>query len=203
MKTRLIISPHHDDEILGCGGIMSKYRGDEFVIVEVTAPDDTRKAEATEAFALYPNIKEVVRLDFPDAATGKGMTQQDIPVLAGKIAEQIKKFTPNVVYIPFHSLHQDHQIVNHASLVALRNYNWTILEYEYAESLSQFGQMEANYFERLNKDDIEIKCQAMHRFNSQIKSDRDTNSIQALATLRGYSAQWPFAEGFRLVRSIR
>ncbi|AXY86082.1 hypothetical protein [Escherichia phage vB_EcoM_IME392] len=202
MKSRLIISPHHDDEILGCGGIMSKFRDDQFFILEVTAPDETRRGEAEAAFGVYPNIKEVHCLERNDASTGDGMTQKDIPQLAKDIADYVAKIRPDVVYIPFSSLHQDHQLVNHAARVALRAYNWLILEYEYAESLTQFGQMEPNYFERLNKDDIECKCQAMGRFDSQIKSDRDTQSILALATLRGYSAQWPYAEGFRLVRQI-
>lgn len=203
---RLIIAPHYDDEILGCGGIISKYKDDEFYILHVTNTDINRMREWEEIKKITPNIVYSISLEFMDS----GNPQEDsIPLsvstigkLASSISEEVNKIKPEVIYIPFRSLHQDHQITNHACLIALRKYQGTIVEYEYTDQFAQFDRLNVNIFESLSTEDVNNKIIMMSKFDSQITPDRDPDAIVALARIRGFSANTDFAEGFKLVRKI-
>lgn len=197
--TRLIISPHVDDEVLGIGGTMAKLSTkDDFYIVEVTHCEKERKAEFNQALSFLSNVTHVEWLGFKDG----GITTNHIPQMARAISHIIADVKPTHVYIPYKSLHQDHQMVNHASLVALRSFYGSVLEYEYVEGMSQFHSMEPNYFEQLSEQDIHDKCEMIECFKSQVGYLRDSESLRALSVVRGFSAGSGFAEGFRLVRGI-
>ena len=73
----LVIAPHPDDEVLGCGGTIAKYaaNGDEVYVCVMTkgreplfspeaverVREECRKADA------YLGVREVIFLDFPSA----------------------------------------------------------------------------------------------------------------------------------------
>lgn len=194
---RIVISPHADDEILGTGGIINKYSNELFYIIEVTQPTEVRQLELDKVIAECPNAA-VISLGYKD----QGISLQDIPVLADTLVKNISFVDPSHVYIPYPSLHQDHQIINHASLIALRRSKAMIFEYEYVEGLSQYNQFIPNYFEVLTKHDVDRKAALMSLFTSQAGYMRDAEAITALATIRGYSCNSPYAEGFRLIRGV-
>lgn len=197
--SRVIISPHADDEILGVGGTISKLQGtDDFTIVEITHCSNDRRSEFEEATSLVNNIQHVEWLGFKDG----GMSNLHIPQIARAISSIVMSVNPSHVYIPYNSLHQDHQLVNHACLIALRNYYGCVLEYEYVEGLSQFASMDPNYFESISDTDITTKCSMIECFKSQVGYLRDSKSLHSLATVRGFSAGSDYAEGFRLVRQV-
>lgn len=204
---RMVISPHFDDEILGVGGSISKYCNDEWKIVYVTDANNDRKLERENVLRRLtfevPDIK-IFDLKFNDSASKIYAESRDMTVarVASELSDLVKRLTPDIVYIPFSSLHQDHQLIRHASLVALRSFSGTILEYEYADQFNQFGLMSANYFETLSNSDLKLKYELMELYSSQMTLLRDSNAITSLASLRGYQANTDFAEAFNLVRLI-
>lgn len=78
MKNILIVAPHNDDEILGCGGIMAKYINqgcNVFVVVvtnghigapELFSKEGTLKVRSEALMAhQFLGVKETIFLDFP------------------------------------------------------------------------------------------------------------------------------------------
>ena len=102
MKNILIIAPHPDDEILGCGGIMAKYvaQGMNVYVAIVTnghlgAPELFPK-EGTEKVRLeakeshkYLGIKETFFLDFPVLKLASEPSYK-LSMAIGSIIKQLK-----------------------------------------------------------------------------------------------------------------
>lgn len=202
---RLILAPHYDDEILGCGGIIAKYESDDFYVAHATKCDDNRMHEWSEILGECKNILKYFNFGYRDSGfTKEGtMSYMGISHVARSVASVIKVVKPDIVYIPFKSLHQDHRYLHTAALIALRSFNGSILEYEYTDQFSQYNMLEVDYYERLNHSQITKKCYLMELYKSQINSHRDSEAIKALAKIRGYSAQTEYAEGFNLIRCIK
>lgn len=203
---RVIISPHFDDEILGVGGTMNKYSTDDWTLVYVTSANEERIQERDRMLShLKSKVQKIkiVDLNFKDSGSGIGEFDLDSTNLS-KLAKLIEKHceAAEIVYIPFKSLHQDHQVINHACLIALRSFQGTILEYEYTDQFSQFNTMTANYFERLDDISIRNKVYQMRAYFSQVNNLRDEEAIVSLAKIRGYQCGFPYAEGFNLIRHI-
>ena len=113
MNNILIIAPHADDELLGCGATIAKKidNGDNVYVLVMTnahigAPElfsedniYTVRAEAKKAHA-FLGIKETVFLDFP----APKLDQQPSYQMSIEISKVIQKFQIDIVYVPHLSL---------------------------------------------------------------------------------------------------
>lgn len=204
--TDLVISPHADDEVYGCGGILNKksfvyYCGmDESLI----APDPThriplknrqnevKKAAAILGFQWECNYQTKV-LHFKE--------NELIPCIE-KIINRIK---PEKVFIPFPSYNQDHRTVYQACRVALRPHDKNffvkkVLVYEQDQSIIwDADPLKPNYFVPI---DIRRKLKAYKAYASQMRSMRPADFIRAMARVRGTQSNCLYAEGFRIERWI-
>ena len=124
----LIIAAHPDDEILGCGGLIAKYRNNSiintvFMSDGVTSRTDAnkkkifkRKNSSKKLFKKF-NLNEPVFLDFPDNQMDK------VPFLniVIKIEKYMKKFRPNTIITHYENcLNIDHKITFNAVVTACR-----------------------------------------------------------------------------------
>ena len=123
----LIIAPHPDDEVLGCGGTIAKHvsEGDKVylcIVTKVYPPEwtaeeaDERKKEVFEA-AETLGIKQVYFLDLPTVKLDT-IPQKDLNDLIAQIIDKVK---PQILYIPHKSdVNKDHCLVFDATMVAIR-----------------------------------------------------------------------------------
>jgi LmbE family N-acetylglucosaminyl deacetylase len=224
MKNRiLVIAPHADDEIIGCGGTIAKAvnEGDEVYIIVVTnanvgAPElfdkeaiSNVRGEALDAHS-YLGVKETIFLDFPAPALN-AFPEYKISI---ELSEIINKIKPNILYLPHPGdLHQDHKAIYRASLVSARpQYGYSILEIYCYETLSetewapyQEKAFVPNYFNDVS-DFFEQKLKAMQFYKSQIKNFPHTRSLEtfeALAKYRGATVGVKRAESFIVERIVK
>jgi len=213
----LIIAPHPDDEVLGCGGTIAKHSksGDEVYLIIATkayAPDWTeefiknREKEIKESNRVL-GIKKTYFLDYPTAKLDT-IPQKELNESIAKIVNKIK---PDIVYIPFKGdLNKDHRLLFEASLVALRPINHRvkrILSYEIL-SETEWGQ-EIEVFKpsvHINiSDTFHKKIEAIQVYASELKKyphPRSIEIIEALARKRGSEVNVEFAEAFILIREF-
>lgn len=224
MKNRiLVIAPHADDEIIGCGGTIAKAinEGNEVYIIIVTnanvgAPELFNKEainivreEALNAHACL-GVKETIFLNFPAPALN-AFPEYKISI---KLSEIINKIRPQILYLPHPGdLHQDHKAIYRASLVSARpQHDYSIFEIYCYETLSESEwapqhekAFTPNYFNDVSNF-FEKKLEAMQFYKTQIKNFPHTRSIEtfkALAKFRGATVGVKRAESFVVERIVK
>lgn len=224
MKNILIIAPHADDEILGCGATIAKESvngSNVYVLIctnaHVGAPDlfseDLIKQVRSEAIAAHQmlGVKETVFLDFPAPA----LDQYPRFRMSNEISAIIRKFGVDTVYIPHHGdCHNDHAIIHDCSMVACRPLANCKVKHIYAyETLSEteWGEpVAADYFvpvkyNTFSIEEFQMKLDAMNYFKSQLYSfpaSRSLKAIEHLAGYRGCTVSSVRAEAFEVLRDI-
>ena len=221
-KKILIISPHADDEILGCGGTISKYNkmGIDISVLILT----NANKGAPEIFS--KNDIQAIRKESKSAnkfiGTKKlffenlpGLTLNQYPIY--KISELINKYIsnikPEIVFIPSsNDLHLDHKIIFNASKVSLRfnkkssikkilSYE-VLSETEWNENENSFSP---NYFVKLNESDVNNKVKSFLKYKSQVKKyphPRSKEVIITLAKVRGSQVFMKYAEAFKVEKIL-
>ena len=216
----MIVAPHPDDEVLGCGGIIAKYIADKnrvYVLVmsrgtpRLYAPEkiDNIRKEAREAHKIL-GVTETHFLDFP----APELDTVSLAEISRTIAEMIKNWGIDVLYLPHRGdIHNDHGVVFNAGLVAARPVgDYTVKEIYCYETLSEtewappFGDdaFVPNCFVNITEQ-LPSKLEAMSCFKSQLKefpNPRSLETIEALAKLRGSSVGFERAEAFMIMRRI-
>ncbi len=202
----LIISPHLDDEVLGCASFLQE---PEVSLCYVTHlhpafPDGTivRENERLIEWLGLPNEK-LIRLDKPANRLDVVPDQ----VLFTLFEEVINDVKPDTVLIPYPGYNQDHRAVYEAALTAMRIHDThhlvkRILVYEQLEVFGTLRKVEPfspTYFRPL---DVEFKCEALSHYQSQLRGHRTLDHIRAQARVRGYQAGTEFAEAFEVARWI-
>ena len=220
IRRALVLAPHPDDEILGCGGTMARLidSGAEVHVAVVTSGKPPRYAAAdvarvrAEAAAAHERIG-VTRthwLDFP-AAELDGVGHA---ALNGAIGRLVAEVAPDTLFLPFvGDIHRDHQLVFESAMVAARPRAGAFPVRIYAyETLSETNwnapyltpAFVPNVFIDISAQ-LERKLQAFSLFASQVQaapSERSIGALRALATLRGATAHLAAAEAFVMIREI-
>jgi LmbE family N-acetylglucosaminyl deacetylase len=224
MKNVLVVAPHADDEVLGCGGVIAKHleAGDQVFVAVMTnaavgAPElfdsefiEEIRAEAKQSHALL-GVTETFYFDFP----APQLEQYPQYKIASALNQLIKEKQVNTLFIPHKGdLHLDHGVIYNSCLVAARPVPGQCVKHIYAyETLSEteWGHPtpEAVFIPRkyipLSEQQFERKLSAMSCFTSQLKDFPNTRSLEAiknLAALRGSTVGVNFAEAFDIIRSI-
>lgn len=220
MKNILVVAPHPDDEVLGCGGVIRKHvkSGDTVFVLVVTRgnpkfySDEKIEHVRSEARLAHQflGVKETRFLDF--YAPNLDTTSQ--AELSQSIVTFIKEKRINTLYIPHRGdIHHDHRAVFNASLVAGRPVNENTVTYIYAyETLSEtewaapFGDEAFIPTHFVNVEtEFEDKIKAMSFFKTQVRqfpSTRSLETIEALAKFRGATVGFMRAEAFMTIRTI-
>ncbi|KFF24534.1 PIG-L deacetylase family protein [Chryseobacterium vrystaatense] len=222
MNRVVVIAPHADDEIIGCGATIARHiqSGDEVTVIIATnaslgAPElfsqemiESTRSEAVAAHQ-FLGVKETIFLEFPAPALN-AFPEFKISVEISKVFQKIK---PTHLYLPHPGdIHQDHKAVYRASLVAARPQGEDkVLNIYCYETLSetewtpmQEKAFVPNHF--VNVTDVFVKkTEAMKFFGSQIKKfphSRSIEAFEALAMYRGATVGVERAEAFVVERQL-
>jgi len=212
----LVITPHPDDEVLGCGGTIINHtrKGDEVylcIVTKVYTPDWSKKfikerVEEIKKSNKILGIKKTIFLDFK-AVQLDVIPQKELNYRINKVVEDVK---PEIVYLPHRGdLHKDHRLIFDSSLVATRpGYNKSvkrILSYEVL-SETDWGSALCPFLPNVYVDitnSVEEKIKAMEAYGSEVRKyphSRSLEMIKILAQKRGTEANMDFAEAFLLIR---
>ena len=224
MRKILVIAPHADDEVLGCGATMAKAytNGDDVYVLictnaSVGAPElfseDMIKQIREEAVAAHKilGVKETFFLDFPAPA----LDQYPRYKMSNEISAIIKKIGADTVYIPHRGdCHKDHAIIHDCAMVACRPLANCSVKQVYAyETLSEteWGEpIAADFFVPVkyctfSVEEFQKKLDAMGCFKSQLypfPASRSLEAIEALSKYRGCTVSAERAEAFEVLREI-
>lgn len=222
IKNVIVIAPHADDEILGCGATMAKHieNGDKVIVVVCTnaakgAPEffseERVKKVRSEALKAHKflGIAETIFLDFPAPALNSFPEYK----ISNELLEIFKLKQPNYLYLPHPGdMHQDHKAVYRASLVAARPNAELKIDHIFCyETLSETNWTPMHevpfvpnrYVDVTNYMDKKIK--AMSFFTTQVKNWPNSRSLEALISLskyRGATIEVEHAESFFVERQI-
>lgn len=219
MRT-LVIAPHPDDELLGCGGTLLRCRNNGAtvgwaIVTAITEKggwdrsqierrageiEQVRDGLGIEARHLYP-------LGFPTAQ----LDQVPMKTLVLELAKIFKEFQPEEVYLPHPGdAHGDHRIVFSAASACTKWFRCPtvrrVLAYE-TLSETDTGLEGARPFRPTSFVDIsnylDQKIELIEKYVTEIGEfpfPRSAKAIRALARLRGAASGYQAAEAFELLR---
>lgn len=202
---RVIVAPHADDEVLGCGGLLARFPHDTAVIVLVY-PDDVRYKEFEEARRIL-GYQTYFLLDHQD-----GSVHHDMRKVTGQLDNLLLAMKPDELYLPYPSSHQDHIAAYEAGIRAARlsmgSKHWyppTVKVYDvavYSDNLYQTG-LTWNTFLSLDEAEVDKKVRALEMYSSQsVEGPHPANTIKGTAAALGAARRVDFAEQFSLVREV-
>jgi len=212
----LILSPHPDDEILGCGGLMSKVKSNNgkvhvLLFTYGYASQSSTRRQEFENVMNYMNVDSHSCL-YHDRYHSR-LDEIGVYDIIQNIEKSIRALKPTICAIPFPSFHQDHRAVYEAAIAALRipthieKYALPqVIVYEYPQvSWSLYEPFFVpNMYVDINSE-IEIKLKAFELYYSQNKSNDHAiskNGINALSSYRGKEISAQNAEAYILKRGI-
>ena len=221
MKNILIIAPHPDDEILGCGGTMFKHiaqRDNVYVcIVTHAAPPIYKEGTSVGIQAAarkchsWMGVKETFFLNFPTVM----LETVDRYKINDAILKIVQQTNTDVMYIPHYGdMQKDHQIVAEACMVAARpKYEHKVSVVYGYETMSETAwnapNIQNEFIPNVYVDISSFlvsKLEAMKFYDSQLSPYPDARSleaIEALAKYRGSLMHMRAAEAFMLLRELK
>jgi N-acetylglucosamine malate deacetylase 1 len=227
----LILSPHPDDEVLGCGGLIKKIKnagGKVYVLFLTvgTTEDYSKSGKSTDTERMAEIEKVAKFFDYDDYAVAFSggeyhlrldtLPQKElIHAIERGSRISIDKIKPTIIATTHpNDYNQDHRVCAQALFAATRPTPQTlkaspklILGYE-STVTAQWASVPTynpNFFVSLNKTELEAKIKAMALYASQLRSDghqRSASGITAAAEYRGFLAGEQFAEAYFSYRNV-
>jgi LmbE family N-acetylglucosaminyl deacetylase len=225
-KTLLVLAPHPDDEILGCGGLISKIKrlgGKAFIIMFAVgnvkqiggeSRTDTRIKEVDRVME-YMKVDgyEIMFVDDHIHLKLDVMPRKDlIDIIESKSRYAVNKINPDIIAFPsFACQNQDHEAVFNAAFTACRprvknglNNAPIVLVYEQVDNLWTSRGFKPNFYVDIS-DYLDAKLQALTLYSSQMREKpnlRSLENVKRLSQLRGSEICVESAEAFECYRFI-
>ncbi|MGM9524131.1 MAG: PIG-L deacetylase family protein [Faecousia sp.] len=200
----VVLAPHIDDEIIGCGGTLCKHidSGDRVSVIYMTdgsrgtkdfAADTAlcrqRRAEAAASNQIL-GISSSFFLDLQDGS------EKSWDEAAPRLAELLGQLSPQLIYLPpYDDLHADHRKTNTLLRLAVPEYTGNLCVYEV------WTPIQPNLLVNITPQ-MERKLSAIRACGSQIAAVPYDRMILGLNTYRAaflFAAQAEYAEAFRLL----
>ena len=218
MNKILVVAVHPDDETLGCGGTLLKYKdnGDEINWLICTELPKTNKLfqkreEEIQKVASMYKFDSVHKLNLETTK----VDQYSMNDIIGKLSTIINEIKPDIVFLPFkNDVHSDHRKIFDASYSCTKSFRYpfikkiymmeTLSETEFAPCTTEDSFVPIIFVD-ISKY-FENKIEILKNLSSEIASHpfpRSERNLKALATLRGATAGCEYAESFILLKEIQ
>ncbi len=219
-QTLLVIAPHPDDEILGCGGLISKIkeRGGKAYVLFITVGDAQQYGGISSSSVRMRELQQVMKFMGVDgyemALQGNDYHLMLDTVPQKKLIDIIEKDSkvsinntkPTIVAIPCpHYFNQDHRAVFSAGFAAcrprprnLKHMPEMVLSYEQPEVFWSDTAFRPNFYVDITGQ-IKKKLEAIKLYQSQVHEGthpRTLDNIKNIARLRGKDVGAEYAESF-------
>ncbi|MDO8510008.1 MAG: PIG-L family deacetylase [bacterium] len=230
-KKLLVIAPHPDDEIFGCGGLIARFKreGGQVYVLYLTvgttrdfsgnglSTEEERQSEI-KAVAEYLSF-DGWKMAFP----GNEYHLQLDGIPQKRLIDEIERgdtislevIKPDVVATTsVYDYNQDHRATANAALTATRptppdfkSFQPLVIAYELPPSAWRSGHVsvENNLYVSLSEEDFKQKTTALGMYKSQLKNSHGPLSlygVETLARMRGIESGVTLAEAFSLNRLL-
>ncbi|MCX5884672.1 MAG: PIG-L family deacetylase [Proteobacteria bacterium] len=214
----IIVAPHMDDEVLGCGGVIMKHKekGDNVSVIFIAhrvynhsynhARNVIEKTHAQKAKEIL-GYDHIYFLGLPDERLDAAVQDIIIP-----LERQVEMTRPDIVYVPFRGdNNQDHIAVFNAARVVFRPTATTFIKkiymYEVPSSTEQSPSLLENaylpsYYVDIKKY-IDKKLAALACYESEIRPfphPRSPDGLRIWSQKRGMEIGFEYAEAFMILR---
>jgi len=218
MKKILFIAVHPDDETLGCGGTIQKYKhnGDSIFWLVIT--------KANQKITTIPDIAKKQTTYITQVAQEYGfdgwkqlnfltteLDQYPLGEIINKVSAYINEVKPSHIYFHhFADVHSDHKVAFDAIYSCTKNFRYpyiekillfeTLSETEFSPAISN-NAFVPNVFSDITPY-MEKKLQIMELFTTEQMDEplpRALSSIKSLARYRGSRIGVEYAEAFTLL----
>lgn len=200
----LVISPHCDDEVLGCGGALANRKESNSTFVHYLGVDLFHIVKRETRLEEVGAVASFLGFDF---AVGRNtVNNYKKQLIINEITDVVNDLKPEEIFIPEGTgYNQDHREVYEACLVALRPHDLNhFVSNVYVFEVDQYllwgdTSFEPNYFEAI---DVDSKIEAYKLYDSQVRTYRPPELIEKYAYIRGLSCKERYAEAFKILRSV-
>ena len=211
----LVIAAHPDDEVLGCGGLISRTvrNGGDVVVLILTEGSSTQYPDRPD---LITKKEEEARAALAALGGGSlefgGLPDMALSTLApaevsGPVEKAVARHRPDWVAVHHHGdLNRDHQVAHEATRVACRPGSGSprrLISYETLSSTEWGpGLWRPDLYVSLEAGDVARKVEAMECYETEVRSwphPRSGPAIRHLAATRGAQAGFNAAEAFSTV----
>ena len=204
----LIIAPHADDEVLGCGGLISKkyVNSDIHIVVVCNRVEKQEDKHSCSKLAGAYNLRYYF-LDYED----EYLDTVPIPQLVKRIEQYYLSILPDSVYIPFYGdINNDHSVVYRACTIAFRriqlNHPKELFCYEVPSSTTQgIITFTPNTYIALDINNVIQKYKMLSSFKKEVRNypnPRSKRGITTYARFRGMECNKKYAEAFNCIYKI-
>lgn len=218
MKNIFIITPHPDDETLGCGGTILKHaeNGDRVYWIIITQMNKEFFSEyqiqcrQEEIKAVQNEYKFFRTIEF--AYNASNLNDVNMKNLIEDLGRVFIEESPHIIYAPYRNdAHSDHRVTYDATLACTKWFRYpsiekvlvyeTLSETDFAFKTDIHG-FQPNVFVNIS-DYIDKKVDILSIYKSEVANHpfpRSDEAIRALATLRGSACGVIAAEAFMLIK---
>ena len=216
----LVITPHPDDETLGCGGTLlvlknKGYEVDWLIVTDIYEKNgfskvtiDSRNKEINKVNEAY-GFRNVIRLGVPTSKVDE-LSKSELVTM---ISEAFNKLKPNIIFVPFYNdVHTDHKAIAEATISCTKWFRYPFIKKVlYYETISETdfnidstaSKFKPNVYVDISRNLIK-KIDIMNIYATEIDNfpfPRSEKTIKSLAYLRGSQCGAHAAEAFELLRA--
>lgn len=214
----LVISPHPDDETLGAGGTLLKFKeqGHNIYWLNVTNMKTEygyKQERVNERNAEIESVKSAYSFDgfWNLELEPAGVDKYETGQLVSKFKKVFEEVKPELLLIPYRfDVHSDHRVIFDAVYSCTKSfrapYLKTVLCMEILSETDQ-AQPESGFVPNvfINIEGyVDRKIEIMNIYRSEIDTapfPRNANAIKGLAAYRGATGYYNNSEAFYLVKS--
>jgi N-acetylglucosamine malate deacetylase 1 len=200
----LIVEPHPDDAVIGCGGTIAKLLRENpninvYDMYFCPCHEDRRNRGNLEEHIKSLNILGVKEIVYAGTMPRNEYLEIHKQVCRNILYEICEKIKPDIVFCPTtQDFHQDHNVITECCIMIFKDTS-SILGYEVIRSVKP--TFSPTVFMVLNESDVSIKLKALDEWKSQLNYRFYFKKETFLANMhyRGTQAKTKYAEAFETI----